>query len=45
VVGVALRRLDQELHFGRESDVLKDILKEIAEHPAEPVIVGPRAGA
>ncbi len=39
VVGVALRRLDQEFHSGLETEVMKDILREVAEHPPEPVVV------
>ncbi len=39
VVGVALRRLDQELHSGLEREVMQDILKEVAEHPPEPLVL------
>ncbi|MGI8743534.1 MAG: APC family permease [Bryobacteraceae bacterium] len=39
VIGVAIRRLDQELHSNLESEVMRDILREVEEHPPEPVIV------
>ena len=42
VVGVALRRLDQEFHSSLESEVMKDIFRELEEHPPEPVVVPPK---
>lgn len=39
VVGVALRRLDQELHSEQEREVMSDILREVEEHPPEAVSV------
>ena len=39
VIGVALRRLDRELHSELEREVMNDILKEVAEHPPEPLVL------
>jgi amino acid transporter len=46
VVGVALRRLEKELHSLLEEEVLKDILREVEEHPPEPLVlpVVPKTG-
>jgi len=41
IVGVALNRLEQQLHSGQAGDVLKDIESEVKHHPAEPPLVIP----
>jgi amino acid transporter len=38
VVGVALRRLERELHSGNEQDVMHDIAQEVEAHPPKPAI-------
>ena len=35
VVGVALRRLDRELHSGERKDVLRDVQDELEHRPAD----------
>ncbi len=37
IVGVALRRLDQQVHAGLEDDVLGELNRELQEHPSERV--------
>ncbi len=44
IVGVALRRLERELHSARESEVMDDILREVAEHPPQPAVVPGKDG-
>ncbi len=41
VVGVALRRLDEQLHSGGRQDVLEDVERELSFPPAERPQVGP----
>jgi amino acid transporter len=41
VVGVALNRLEQQLHSGLAGEVLKDMDAEVRQHPEEPPLVIP----
>ena len=43
VIGVALRRLDQEFHSELEGEVMRDILREVEEHTPELPNVAPLA--
>ncbi len=46
VIGVALNRLEKQLHSEQSEDVLKDVESELDQHPADPPIVIPsRLGA
>ncbi len=37
IVGVALRRLEEQVHGGLEGDVLSELNRELQEHPSERV--------
>ncbi|MDQ6706191.1 MAG: APC family permease, partial [Acidobacteriota bacterium] len=44
VVGVALRRMERELKSDQLQDVMKDVSREVEEHPEAPVVVPPKKG-
>jgi len=41
IVGVALNRLEKQLHSEQSGEVLSDIESEVKQHPAEPPLVIP----
>jgi amino acid transporter len=41
IVGVALNRLEQQLHSEQAHEVLRDIESEVSQHPVEPPLVIP----
>jgi hypothetical protein len=41
IVGVALNRLEKQLHSEQSAEVLRDIEWEVNQHPAEPPLVIP----
>jgi amino acid transporter len=41
IVGVALNRLEKQLHSEQSGEVLRDIEREVNQHPAEPPLVIP----
>jgi amino acid transporter len=45
IVGVALSRLENQLHSEQEEEVLKDIDQELHQHPAEPPLAIPPSNA
>jgi Amino acid permease len=45
VVGVALRRLEQQLHSEHAQEVIEDIDREVEAHPPEPPVIGPPKGS
>jgi hypothetical protein len=41
IIGVALNRLEKQLHSEQSDEVLKDVESEVNQHPAEPPLVIP----
>jgi hypothetical protein len=41
IVGVALSRLEKQLHSEQSTEVLREIEQEVNQHPAEPPLVIP----
>jgi hypothetical protein len=46
IIGVALNRLEKQMHSEQSEDVLRDIEMEVNQHPAEPpLVIPPKPGA